>query len=121
MKIRSRRYVQPGLVKSLTSYFNVLKGDDGICIVYDWTKSGLNGMLWSAWFWFQPLSSTFAAWNQVLTWVTWTYWICFLIFYSNQLFNPMRGWTSLPTFQMMGLRPSPYQAIQAILHAEDHV
>jgi hypothetical protein len=42
--------VESGLIKSLTSFFAVPKGDDDVRIVYDGTKSGLNGVLWAPWF-----------------------------------------------------------------------
>jgi hypothetical protein len=45
--VRQRRYVQPGFVKSLTSFFSVPKGDDDVRMVYnDGTVSGLNDSIW---------------------------------------------------------------------------
>jgi hypothetical protein len=44
--IRSRRYIVPGHVENLTSYFAVPKGDSDIRVVYDATKSGLNACIW---------------------------------------------------------------------------
>ncbi len=41
-----RGYIVPGLVKSLTSYFSVPKGENDLRMVYDATKSGLNASLW---------------------------------------------------------------------------
>ena len=41
-KVRERRYVEPGEVTSLTSFFAVPKGTEDIRMVYDGTKSGLN-------------------------------------------------------------------------------
>ncbi len=49
-KVRSRGYICKGPVFSLTSFFAVPKGDDDIRMVYDGTKSGLNGSLWAPWF-----------------------------------------------------------------------
>ena len=46
-KVRRRRYIKLGLVKSITAYFDVPKGDDDICMVYDATKCGLNAALWT--------------------------------------------------------------------------
>jgi hypothetical protein len=48
--VRARRYILPGLVRSLTSFFPVPKGKDDIRMVYDGTKSGLNDALWAPWF-----------------------------------------------------------------------
>jgi hypothetical protein len=44
--VRQRRYVQPGFVKSLTSFFSVPKGDDDVRMVYNGTVSGLNDLMW---------------------------------------------------------------------------
>ena len=41
-KVRDRGYTDKGYVKSLTGYFAVPKGNDGIRMVHDATKSGLN-------------------------------------------------------------------------------
>jgi hypothetical protein len=44
--VRSKGYVTPGTVISLTSYFYVPKGEHDIRMVYDATRSGLNKCLW---------------------------------------------------------------------------
>jgi hypothetical protein len=49
-KVRRLGYIALGLVKSLTSYFAVPKGDNDIRMVYDGTKSGLNSSMWAPWF-----------------------------------------------------------------------
>jgi len=49
-KIRRLKYIQEGHVDSLTSYFAVPKGETDIRMVYDGTKSGLNDSLWAPWF-----------------------------------------------------------------------
>jgi hypothetical protein len=49
-KIRRLGYIEPGEVRSLTSFFSVLKGDKDIRMVYDGTKSGLNDAMWAPWF-----------------------------------------------------------------------
>ena len=50
-KVRKRRYIAPTPgIKSLTSFFSVLKGEDDIRMVYDGTKSGLNAALFAPWF-----------------------------------------------------------------------
>ena len=42
-----KNYIARGFVKSLTSFFAVLKGEDDIRIVYDATKSLLNESIWA--------------------------------------------------------------------------
>ncbi len=49
-KVREKRYIVPGPVLSLTSFFAVPKGDGDVRLVYDATKSGLNAQLWAPWF-----------------------------------------------------------------------
>jgi hypothetical protein len=44
--VRDRRYIAPGFVKSLTSFFSVPKGDDGVRMVYNGSESGLNDAIW---------------------------------------------------------------------------
>jgi hypothetical protein len=50
-KVRERGYIGLNWVRSLTSFFPVLKGDDDIRLVYDLTASGLNDALWVPNFW----------------------------------------------------------------------
>lgn len=49
MTILSKGCLAQGEVRSLTSFFAVPKGEDDMRIVYDGTKSGLNGQLWAPW------------------------------------------------------------------------
>jgi hypothetical protein len=44
--VRDRRYITPGFVKSLTSFFSVPKGEDDVRMVYNGTESGLNDSIW---------------------------------------------------------------------------
>ena len=48
--IRDKGYVDQGFVESLMSFFEVAKGDDDVRMVYDGTASGLNDVLWAPWF-----------------------------------------------------------------------
>ena len=48
--IREKGYVEGGQIDSLMSYFNVPKGKDDVRMVYDGSKSGLNDRLWAPWF-----------------------------------------------------------------------
>lgn len=48
--IREKTYVERGTIESLMSFFDVPKGRDDIRMVYDGSKSGLNDSLWAPWF-----------------------------------------------------------------------
>lgn len=45
-KARDRRYIAPGKVLSLTSFFGVKKGENDVRPVYDGSVSGLNDAIW---------------------------------------------------------------------------
>jgi hypothetical protein len=45
-KIMDRCYIAPGLVKSLTSFFAVPKGESDVRMVFNGTESGLNESIW---------------------------------------------------------------------------
>jgi hypothetical protein len=49
-KVLQRRYFEVGLVKSLTTFFGVPKGEDDMRVVYDGSLPGLNAALWCPWF-----------------------------------------------------------------------
>lgn len=48
--IRVKGYVEKGHIDSLMPFFNVPKGKDDVRMVYDGSKSGLNECLWAPWF-----------------------------------------------------------------------
>ena len=48
--VRRKGYIGPGEVVSVTSMFDVPKGDDDIRLVYNATESGLNEAVWAPWF-----------------------------------------------------------------------
>ena len=48
--VRNKGYITKGYVKSLTSFFDVPKGDGDIRMVYNGTSSGLNDAVWAPWF-----------------------------------------------------------------------
>jgi hypothetical protein len=50
LKVKTRRYFEAGLVTALTTFFAVPKGALDIRMVYDGTASGLNDALWAPWF-----------------------------------------------------------------------
>jgi hypothetical protein len=47
--VLKRRYFEVGLVKSLTTFFGVPKGEDDMRVVYDGSLPGLNADLWCPW------------------------------------------------------------------------
>ena len=55
-KVRSQRYITAGLVLSLTSFFQVPKGEDDIRTAYDLTMCGLYATLWAPSFWMPTIT-----------------------------------------------------------------
>ena len=55
--VRAKGYISKGEVISVTSLFDVPKGNDDIRLVYDATKSGLNEACWAPWFALQTCES----------------------------------------------------------------
>ena len=55
--VRRKGYISEGEVVSVTSLFDVPKGNDDIRLVYDATKSGLNEAVWAPWFALQTCES----------------------------------------------------------------
>ncbi len=47
LPVRMRRYIEEGLVRSLTQYFYVPKGLEDIRMVYNGTNCGLNDIIWA--------------------------------------------------------------------------
>jgi hypothetical protein len=48
--IRNKRYVERGTIDSLMPFFDVPKGEDDVRMVYDGSASGLNESMWAPWF-----------------------------------------------------------------------
>jgi hypothetical protein len=144
MSARERGYISMGEVKSLIFFFDVPKGLDDIRMVYDGTKSGLNAALWAPWF---PLPTVDSMLRSV---VPGTYMSdndvgeMFLNFVLHSSIQERCGvdltkffpeevdsedniqrerkvrwerWTRCA----MGLRTSPYQAVQGMLWAMERV
>jgi hypothetical protein len=144
MSARERGYISMGEVKSLIFFFDVPKGLDDIRMVYDGTKSGLNAALWAPWFPLPTVDSllrsvvpgTFMSDNDVGE--------MFLNFVLHSSIQERCGvdltkffpgevdtednvrrdmkvrwerWTRCA----MGLRTSPYQAVQGMLWAMERV
>jgi hypothetical protein len=136
-KIRQRGYVEAGRVESLISFFDVEKGSDDIRMVYDGSASGLNELLGAPWF---PLSTldtlqrsiepgTFMSDNDVgemfLNFMLHEdlrklCGVDFTLYYPEELESSASRviWERWQRCAM-GLRPSPYQAVQGLLWAEE--
>ena len=56
-KARDRRYIGPGVVTSLTSFFGVGKSEPDVRPVYDGSVSGLNESIWMPRFALPTISS----------------------------------------------------------------
>lgn len=142
-KVRKRRYIRRGVVKNLTDYFAVPKGDSDIRMVYNGTSSGLNDALWAPSF-YMPVSNSV---SRLLTYYT----FCadldlgemFLNFPMDPAIRPYAGvdLTHLKLFLddvelykgtgnwlkiverwerlFMGMKPSPYNAVRYFYWAEE--
>lgn len=132
-KIRNvveKGYIGEGLVKSLTSFFQVPKGEGDIRMVYDATKCGLNEVLWV------PSFSLPDA-DNLLELVEEVSWMAdidigemflnfpldkFLQSYCGVDFGPylpeVKSWLRWLRCAM-GLKPSPYVAIRFLLFATE--
>ncbi len=137
MDIRKKGYIGPGAIESLIAYFDVPKGESDIRMVYDGTKSGLNDMLFAPWF---PLPTVETMLRSV---VPGTYMAdndvgeMFLNFVLHEDIRRLCGIDLTVYFEeearekgltklwerwnrcAMGLRTSPYQAVQGILRAQE--
>ena len=127
-----------GIVKSLTAFFEVKKGETDIRMVYDGTESGLNDQLWAPWF---PLPTV----ETLLRSVDENTWMSdndvgemFLNFMLHEEVRQLCGVDFILYFPgecggerehlwerwcrcAMGLKTSPYQAIQGMLWAHEQI
>ncbi len=131
--VRDKRYVRPGRVQSLTSYFSVPKGDTDVRMVYDATRSSLNAALWAPNFGLPTVET-------VLRGVDEDSWMgdldigeMFLNFQLHPKLQPLCGVDLRPYFPeevpngktlwerwvrcMMGMKNSPYVCIKGLLLA----
>jgi hypothetical protein len=136
-KVRNRGYVESGEIDSLISFFAVPKGMNDIRMVYDGTASGLNDAIWVPRF---PLPTVDTHLRSV---VESTYmgdmdvgemFVNFILHESMQALTgidltqffgekdsegePKLLWERW-TRAAMGLKSSPYQAVQAMMVAKD--
>jgi hypothetical protein len=137
LDIQKKGYIEPGVIESLISYFDVPKGESDIRMVYDGTASGLNDVLFAPWF---PLPTV----NTMLRSMEPGYFMSdndvgemFLNFILHEDVRRLCGIDLTPYFEKeakaagvskvwerwnrcaMGLRTSPYQAVQAIMRAHE--
>ena len=136
-KVRKRRYVEPGEVFSLTSFFAVPKGVEDIRMVYDGTKSGLNDNIWVPRFPLPTINTHLRAVDGDTYMSDMDIGEMFLNFVLHESMQalcgvdlteyfgekdeankPIRLWERW-TRAAMGLKSSPYQAVQAMLVAKE--
>lgn len=135
--VRDKRYIDKGKVLSLTSYFGVPKGDQDIRLVYDATKSKLNASLWAPNFGL-PTVDTLTRGIDDQSWLgDIDIGEMFLNFMLHPTLQPYAGIDLRPYFSksgsqghtlwerwvrcLMGLKPSPYNCIKALLLALEFV
>ena len=127
-KVRARRYIAPGYVVSLTAFFQVPKGDDDIRMVYDGTVSGLNDSIWVPRFALPTVNTHLRAVEEGTFMADFDVGDCFLNFPLHKDLRALCGvdltlyfpilegdglWEAW-TRAAMGLKSSPYQAVQAM-------
>ena len=134
-KVRERGYLSSGIIKSLTSFFEVMKGLDDIRMVYNATSSGLNDAVWAPWFSLPTVEShlravdpdTYMADNDIGE--------MFLNFMLDVEIRPFAGVDLSSLFpeelfpgvselyarwerMLMGFRPSPYLTTRDLMRLE---
>jgi hypothetical protein len=138
-KLQMRRYIADGYVVSLTSFFDVPKANDDIRLVYDGSVGGLNDSLWVPRFALSTLNGHLRAVEEGTYMEDLDVGECFLNFMLHPtlrpyarvdftLFFPTTGCTGPNGASTvwetwlraaMGLKSSPYQAVQALGFAEE--
>ena len=136
--VRSKGYIVPGRVESLTGFFAVDKGESDIRMVYDASKSGLNEVLWAPSFCLSTVDSTFRSIESTTRLGDLDLGEMFLNFKLHKFIRPYAGvdltayvTTDSSTAQtektcwerwercLMGLKPSPYNATRAFAWCEE--
>jgi hypothetical protein len=145
-KVRTRRYIAEGYVVSLTSFFAVPKGEGDIRMVYDGSIGGLNDALWVPRLVLSTLNAHLRAVEEGTYMSDLDVGECFLNFMLHPSLRPYAGvdftrffpaaesetikddnGKSLASAKVwetwfraaMGLKSSPYQAVQALSFAEE--
>ena len=137
LKVKNRRYFEEGLVEALTTFFGVPKGEFDIRIVYDGTASGLNEALWAPWFSLPTVSSHLRVVEPGTYMADVDLGEMFLNFFLDERVRRYAGvdlTKYLPNLTepglsvwlrwarcAMGLRPSPYCAVQTLAWLEETI
>jgi hypothetical protein len=135
-KVRAQRYIAPGFVTSLTSFFAVPKGNNGIQMVYDASVSGLNDSVWIPRFPLPTIHTHLRAVEEGTSWMAdLDIGEMFLYFVLHSNLQALCG-VDLTEYTddiekfgevvwevwrraAMGLKPPPYQAVQGRMVAEE--
>lgn len=132
-KVRVRRYIAKGYVVSLTSFFSVPKGDNDIRMVYDGTKSGLNESMWVPRFGLPTIDTHLRSIDEGTFLADVDVGDCFLNFPLHEKLQALAGVDLTCYFPnpdqsvvwecwhraLMGVKSSPYQAVQGMSVAEE--
>jgi hypothetical protein len=142
MKARQRGYIAPGVVESLTAFFAVPKGADDIRLVYDGSVSGLNLSIWVPRFFLPTLRTHLRAVDEDTYMADVDIGEMFLNFILHRELRTLAGVDITHYFPKeatdtedrradrmwetwqraaMGLKSSPYQAVQAMGVAEEFI
>ena len=129
-KVRSRGYIRPGEINSLTGFFAVPKGDDDIRIVYDATACGLNEALWAPNFSLPTIDSVLRNSNSKTWFSDIDLGEMFLNYFLDEDLRKYAGvdvreiggkkWERWER-TLMGFRPSPYVCTQTFGWGEDAI
>jgi len=134
-KVMDRRYLGEGVIKSLTSFFDVPKGKEDIRMVYDGTINGFNESIEVPKFGMPTLNTHLRSMMPGYNMVDADVGECFLNFHLHSSLQPYVG-VDLSRFMPtpgkanrwvywhragMGLKSSPYQACQAMMVFEEIV
>jgi hypothetical protein len=137
-KVRERRYVTKGGVHSMNSFFAVPKGTEDVQMVYDGTKSGLNNAIWVPRFPLTTVNMMLQAVDENMFMGDMDIGEMFLNFILHESMQALCGVDLTEFFGeidsktgrkhvlwekwvrcAMGLKSSPYQAVQAMLVAKE--
>jgi hypothetical protein len=134
-KVRDRRYIAPEPVTSLTMFFKVLKGLFDIRMVYDGSGSGLNDCIWVPQFALPTIRTHMRAVCAGTHMTDVDLGEFFLNFVLHPTLKPLAGVDFTKYFPhedggkvweawcraAMGLKSSPYQAVQGMAYAEEFI
>lgn len=136
--IEKKQYIEKGKIISLMPFFHVPKGEKDVRMVYDGSASGLNDIIWSPWFTLPTVDCLLRALEPDYSMADNDVGEMFhnfmlhddmrqhcgldLTLYPLRVNAPVevpcwRRWTRLA----MGLRSSPYNAVQGMLIAQEFI